>query len=254
MNRLINLVPIIVLILSSHCLMAQQSPQEANEGHYEQRHDEQFTGAITPQPGYEGQFTGDKTLLDAQAERERDLNTLTYNQFSLKYGFTGDVGKEYLRHQVENKLAPELTRKKLQEEADIQLARDLKSMLLVLGLLFLIAVVFLIRKFIPVVKVMSKQAAEKLKIIISNTLINLKKVRLKRRFEDKVVEEIIKQKIKAKVKAEAEIDNAFKNNGTSASSIDLTKLKQDISTALKNGEYDKAKELTDLAEKLEKLN
>lgn len=131
-------------------------------------------------------------------------------------------------------------------------------MKLFVGLIIFIVVFFILKKVILITRKMSKQAARKLKTNIYNIQENLNENRIKRKFQDTVVEETVKQQIKDNSRVEEEIDKAIikevvKREVGGNSSIDLTKLKQDIAAALKDGKYDKVKELTDLAEKINKL-
>lgn len=127
-----------------------------------------------------------------------------------------------------------------------------------IGLLVFVIGFFILKKVIMVTKKASKQAAAMLKDNISNVQDNINENRIKRKFENTVVEETIKQQIKENNRVEEEIDKAIikeviKREVKGNSSIDLTKLKQDIAVALKDGQYDKVKELTDLAERIDKL-
>lgn len=136
--------------------------------------------------------------------------------------------------------------------------REVIFLKLFIGLSILVVGFFILKKVISITKKATNQATEKLKNNISNAQDNIKESRLKRKFEDTVVEETVKQQIKENTRVEEEIDKAIINEVVKRevegnSSIDLTKLKQDIAVALKDGQYDKVKELTDLAEKIDKL-
>ena len=135
---------------------------------------------------------------------------------------------------------------------------EILFMKIFVGLIIFIVGFFILKKVILATKKTSKQAAKKLKENIYNVQENLNENRIKRKFQDTVVEETVKQQIKENNRVEEEIDKAIikevvKREVEGNSSIDLTKLKQDIALALKDGEYDKVKELTDLAEKINKL-
>lgn len=124
-----------------------------------------------------------------------------------------------------------------------------------IGLVALFVCFFILKVVISIIK----KAKEKIRENIANVQDGMIESRLKRKMEDSIIEETAKHAIKEKSRVEEEIDKAIiravvnkkvENN----SDIDLTQLKQDITIALKNGEYDKVKELTELAEKLHNLN
>lgn len=128
-----------------------------------------------------------------------------------------------------------------------------------LGLIIFIAGFFILKKVILVTREASKKATKEIKSNISNIKSNINESRIKRKFEDTVVEETIKQQIRENNRVEEEIDKAIikevvKREVENNNSIDLTKLKEDIIVALKDGNYDKVKELTELVEKISKLN
>lgn len=231
MNKLVNIVIVVVFMLSSQFLMAQQSPQGKNE-----------------------QPISTSVSSDIEAEKLNDLKVLTFEQYQYKYGFNADTAREYAHHTYVNKVMPEVKRERREKEADLEAERAVDNILWVIGIFFFITVCFIIKKYIPVFKVAIKQAAQKFQNKTSKIKHNLNESRLKRKVQDTVIKEVVKQKIKDKVGIESNIDKHLDIKDAGNSLINLTKLKQDISIALGNGEYDKAKELTDLAEKLEKLN
>lgn len=151
-----------------------------------------------------------------------------------------------------------LAYQKIARSIDQKGKNEILFMRIFVGLIIFVVGFFILKKVIMVTKKTSKRAAKKLKENISNVQENLNENRIKRKFQDAVVEETVKQQIKENNRVEEEIDKAIikevvKREVEGNSSIDLTKLKQDIAVALKDGEYDKVKELTDLAEKINKL-
>ncbi|MBH0092841.1 hypothetical protein [Pseudoalteromonas sp. SCQQ13] len=231
MNKQIKIILMILLILFSQFIMAQQSPQEKIE-----------------------QPRSASASSDIEAEKLNDLEVLTFEQFQYKYGYNSDTATEYLNFTLVNKVMPEVERKRREKEADLEAERAIDSILWVIGISFFITVFFIIKKYIPVFKVAIKQAAQKFQKSTSKIKGNLNESRLKRKVQDTVIKEVVKQKIRNKVGTKSNVHKHLDSKDAGSSSINLTKLKQDISIALENGEYDKAKELTNLAEKLSKLN
>ena len=236
MNKLINIMLVIVLLLFNHFVMAQQSQQEVKGEHYKQSYEDQVTSAATP--------------IDTQAERLNDLNSLDSDEYHAKYGYTSDVLGEYADHLYKTKVLPASRERQRQEEADKQKKLAIKTIFTVISLALLSATFFTIRKHSAVVQDKVKELAEKLKIKLFNFRSDINKKVLKKKYE----KEVVRQKIKEKVRAEVQANKVTKNNDVNTSTIDLSKLKQDIDMALKNGDYNKVKELTDLAEKLTRLN
>lgn len=152
--------------------------------------------------------------------------------------------------------------KSIDEQANIESIFFKYSVYFVL----LIFIYFSLRKIIPIIRdgmlvanKSSKKVAGKLKENLDDFQSSINEKRVKRKIEDIIFEEVIKQEIKNKCKADSEIGEEFireivKREVGSDNLIDLTQLKEDIAQALKNGDYDKVKELTDLAEKIKNIN
>lgn len=247
MNKLIYVVFFTMLMLSSSSLVAQENPQETTVQLDNKSYEDQFTSATVPH-GIEAE------KYDIKAEKLNDLKVLTFDQFQYKYGYNSDTAREYIHHNLVNKVIPEIERKKREKEAGLEAERAIDSILWTIGISFFIAVYFIIKKYIPIFKVAIKRAAQKFQKSASKIKGNLNESRLKRKVQDTVIKEVVKQKIRSNVGIKSNVDKYLDIKGAGNSSINLTKLKQDINIALDNGEYGKAKELADLAEMIEKLN
>lgn len=253
MYKLVNILFIATTLIFCKFVVAQQGPHESTGKLYKQSDEDQFTSAAVPhdpQQSYGDGSTSATTPIDTKAQRLDDLNNLTSLGFQMKYGDTPEVRAEYSEHIYKTKVLPASRERKRQEEADKQKTLAIKAIFTVISLALLSATFFTIRKHAAVVKDKVKELSEKLKIKLFNLRSDINKQVLKKKYE----KEVVRQKIKEKVRAEVQANKVAKNNDVNTSAIDLSKLKQDIDMALKNGDYNKVKELTDLAEKLSKLN
>ena len=253
MYKLVNILFIATILIFCKFVIAQQGPHESIGRLYKQSDEDQFTGATVPhdpQQSYSDGSTSATSRSDPKAQRLNDLNSLDILEFKAKYGYSSEVIAEYNDHFYQTKVLPAFRERKRQEEADKQEEFAIKAIFAVLSLSLLVASFFTIRKHAPVAKDKIKELAEKLKIKIFNFRSYINKKMLKQKYE----KELVRQNIKEKVRTEVQANNVAKNNDVSPSAIDLSKLKQEIAIALKNDDYNKVKELIDLAEKLDKLN